>query len=67
MFVYVARVDRMREAKTEAESIIAAYRAEMEANYQKNLAQVIRPSPETTHIIPCSRRPTNLLYSLALR
>jgi F0F1-type ATP synthase membrane subunit b/b' len=30
----------MREAKTEAESIIAAYRAEMEANYQKNLAQV---------------------------
>lgn len=36
-----ARVDKMKEAKTEAEQIIAAYRAEMEANYQAKLAKVI--------------------------
>ena len=30
----------MKEAKSEAETIIAAYRAEMEANYQRNLAAV---------------------------
>mmetsp|Transcript_11210 Transcript_11210/g.17065 ORF Transcript_11210/g.17065 Transcript_11210/m.17065 type:complete len:111 (+) Transcript_11210:58-390(+) len=33
-----ARVERMKEAKVEAEQIIAAYRAEMEAVYQKALA-----------------------------
>eukprot|EP01006_Ploeotia_vitrea_P008521 TRINITY_DN20396_c0_g1_i1.p1 TRINITY_DN20396_c0_g1~~TRINITY_DN20396_c0_g1_i1.p1 ORF type:complete len:108 (+),score=13.52 TRINITY_DN20396_c0_g1_i1:72-395(+) len=32
-----ARVDRMKEAKSEAEQAIAAYRAEMEAEYQKNV------------------------------
>lgn len=36
-----ARVDKMKEAKTEAEQIIAAYRAEMEANYQAKLAKVL--------------------------
>jgi vacuolar-type H+-ATPase subunit H len=35
-----ARVDRMKEAKSEAEQIISAYRAEMEATYQKSLAAV---------------------------
>ena len=35
-----ARVDRMKEAKSEAESIIAAYRAEMEAGYQKKFNMV---------------------------
>lgn len=34
-----ARVDRMKEAKSEAEQIIAAYRAEMEANYQSQSAK----------------------------
>mmetsp|Transcript_38042 Transcript_38042/g.82861 ORF Transcript_38042/g.82861 Transcript_38042/m.82861 type:complete len:111 (+) Transcript_38042:30-362(+) len=33
-----ARVERMKEAKIEADQIIAAYRAEMEAVYQKSLA-----------------------------
>jgi vacuolar-type H+-ATPase subunit H len=37
----IARVDRMKEAKTEAEQIIAAYRAEMEAAYQAKLSSVI--------------------------
>ena len=32
----IARVDRMKEAKSEAESAVAAYRAEMEAEFQKN-------------------------------
>eukprot|EP01041_Mallomonas_annulata_P000126 gene126-201_t len=32
-----ARVERMKEAKTEAEQIIASYRAEMEAKYQASL------------------------------
>lgn len=40
---FLARVDRMKEAKTEAEQIIAAYRAEMEANYQAKLAKVLSP------------------------
>ena len=31
------RVDRIKEAKTEAEALIAAYRAEMEANFQKKI------------------------------
>ena len=31
------RVDRIKEAKSEAEALIAAYRAEMEANYQKKM------------------------------
>jgi F0F1-type ATP synthase membrane subunit b/b' len=35
-----ARVDRMKEAKVEADQIIAAYRAEMEAVYQRSLLQV---------------------------
>ncbi len=30
----------MKEAKSEAEQIIAAYRAEMEANYQRSLSAV---------------------------
>jgi hypothetical protein len=30
----------MKEAKSEAEQIIAAYRAEMEANYQSQSAKV---------------------------
>lgn len=36
----VARVDRLKEAKSEAESIIAAYRAELEAKYQTALSKV---------------------------
>jgi hypothetical protein len=40
-YMYIARVDRMKEAKIEAEQIIAAYRAEMEAVYQRSLAVVI--------------------------
>ena len=36
----VARVDRMKEAKTEAEQIIAAYRAEMEAAYKSKADSV---------------------------
>mmetsp|Transcript_27055 Transcript_27055/g.27294 ORF Transcript_27055/g.27294 Transcript_27055/m.27294 type:complete len:112 (+) Transcript_27055:106-441(+) len=32
-----SRVERMKEAKTEAEQIIASYRAEMEAKYQASL------------------------------
>lgn len=36
----LARVDRMKEAKSEAEQIISAYRAEMEAMYQESLATV---------------------------
>lgn len=45
-FIYIwlclslARVDRMKEAKSEAEQIISAYRAEMEAKYQTSLAAV---------------------------
>jgi len=38
-----ARVDRMKEAKTEAEQIISAYRAEMEAGYRSKLATVRTP------------------------
>ncbi len=34
------RVDRMKEAKTEAEQIIAAYRSEMEKAYQSKLSEV---------------------------
>mmetsp|Transcript_4421 Transcript_4421/g.4433 ORF Transcript_4421/g.4433 Transcript_4421/m.4433 type:complete len:109 (-) Transcript_4421:79-405(-) len=34
-----ARVDRMKEAKIEADQIIAAYRAEMETVYQRTVAQ----------------------------
>jgi hypothetical protein len=30
----------MKEAKSEAEGIIGAYKAEMEGNYQKNLTTV---------------------------
>jgi len=37
----LARVDRMKEAKSEAEHIIAAYRAEMETTYQRSLAEVL--------------------------
>ena len=36
------RVDRIKEAKSEAEALIAAYRAEMEANYQKKMNMVRR-------------------------
>jgi V-type H+-transporting ATPase subunit G len=34
------RVDRMKEAKTEAEKIVAAYKAEMETKYQEALSKV---------------------------
>jgi vacuolar-type H+-ATPase subunit H len=37
MVMFVARVDRMKEAKTEADAAIAQYRSEMEAEYQANL------------------------------
>jgi vacuolar-type H+-ATPase subunit H len=40
IYYCTARVDRMKEAKVEADQIIAAYRAEMEAVYQKSLATV---------------------------
>lgn len=30
----LARTDRLKEAKSEAEQIIAAYRSELEANYK---------------------------------
>lgn len=39
-FIVIARVDRMKEAKSEAEQIVAAYRAEMEAAYQAKLNMV---------------------------
>ncbi len=42
-FVFPARVDRMKEAKSEAEDAVAAYRAEMEAEYQKNVNKVGYP------------------------
>ena len=32
----------MKEAKTEAEKVVANYRAEMEVNYQVSLAKVTR-------------------------
>eukprot|EP01038_Epipyxis_sp_PR26KG_P010387 gene10387-13953_t len=35
-----ARVDRMKDAKTEAEVIVAAYKKEMEADYQAKLSKV---------------------------
>lgn len=38
----IARGDRLKEAKTEAEAIIAEYRAELEANYQAALAKVLQ-------------------------
>lgn len=36
-----ARVDRMKEAKSESEQIIAAYKKELEASYQASIANVI--------------------------
>ena len=36
------RVDRMKDAKHEAEAIIASYRAEMEASYQNKLKSVLQ-------------------------
>jgi vacuolar-type H+-ATPase subunit H len=39
LYVLIARVDRLKEAKSEAEQIIAAYRAELEQNYQTLLAK----------------------------
>ena len=39
-YVSVARGDRMKEAKSEAEKIIASYKADMEATYQVSLAKV---------------------------
>jgi hypothetical protein len=35
----------MKEAKTEADKIIAAYRSEMEADYQASLAKVSMSNP----------------------
>jgi Vacuolar (H+)-ATPase G subunit len=49
------RVDRIKEAKSEAEALIAAYRAEMEANYQKKMNMVI------TTILPLSSASRNLI------
>jgi hypothetical protein len=40
-----ARGDKMKEAKTEADKIIAAYRSEMEADYQASLAKVNKSNP----------------------
>jgi len=40
-----ARGDKMKEAKTEADKIIAAYRSEMEADYQASLAKVSMSNP----------------------
>jgi hypothetical protein len=54
-----ARVDRMKEAKTEAEQIISAYRAEMEAAYRSKLATVSTPRflvPLTCFVTFLSRR-----------
>ena len=39
-FSNLARGDRMKEAKSEAEKIIASYKADMEATYQVSLAKV---------------------------
>lgn len=41
VFFLLARVERMKEAKIEAEAAIAQYRAEMEAEYQANLNKVL--------------------------
>lgn len=40
--ICIGRVERMKEAKSEAEQVIAAYRAEMEAEYQKEVSKVSR-------------------------
>jgi hypothetical protein len=40
MIVILARGERMKEAKSEAEAIVAAYRAEMESNYQQSSVKV---------------------------
>jgi hypothetical protein len=45
--VFPARVDRMKEAKSEAEAAIASYRAEMEAEYQKNVSKISSSSDTT--------------------
>ncbi len=36
----LARIDRMKEAKVEAEQAVASYRAEMESVYQDSLRKV---------------------------
>ena len=40
--IILARVDRIKEAKVEAEQAIAAYKSEQEAIYQAALAKVER-------------------------
>jgi F0F1-type ATP synthase membrane subunit b/b' len=35
ILLFIARTDRMKDAKAEAEQIIAAYKAEMEASYKE--------------------------------
>ena len=47
MLSLAARGDKMKEAKTEADKIIAAYRSEMEADYQASLAKVSASNPVT--------------------
>lgn len=42
MFPFAAKQARLKQAKEEAEKEIAAFRAHMEAEYQKKLAQVCR-------------------------
>ena len=37
---FLAKTDRLRQAKAEAEKEIAAYRAEREGAYQKKVAEV---------------------------
>lgn len=44
----------MKEAKTEADKIIAAYRSEMEADYQASLAKVIILYTCSSYIIDAS-------------
>ena len=40
IYDFSARGDKLKEAKSEAERIINAYRAEMEVSYQVSLAKV---------------------------
>lgn len=40
LFNFIARVERMKEAKSEAEAAIAEYRNEMEAKYQESANKV---------------------------
>lgn len=51
-FTVVARVDRMKEAKSESEEKILEYKRELEANYQKAVANVINSNAILSDYFP---------------